>query len=315
MARVGTRHWAAETHGELRLRDRVDLLVGQGVPTWIGLKVDDALLRTGFRNSIDLSEIDIVDEVRSQIPDTSIAHAATGLCSRISEPWLFAHCQRTFAFGVLLGDGFDRETLCLAAMLHDVGLTEAYEHGADPGLVPDYAGASAPCFAVRSSEVARSLADEFAWREAPDRDALAEAIALHVNVRVKGSQGVEARLVHLASALDVTGLRSRRLGGEAIGIVEDEWPRDESFPRRHLDGVGLRGSCPPDLARAVIERMGKVPAQDLPDASVPAQSLHVTVRSYLRLPPLSTRLGKELHVSGPLPARSASVRRDEAYGR
>lgn len=230
MGRVGTRDWAAETGGELRLRDRLDLLVGQGVPTWIGVKVDDALLRMGFRTPIDLSEVDIIDRVRSQMPETSIAYAATGLCSRISEPWLFAHCQRTFAFGVLLGDGFDSETLYLAAMLHDVGLTAAYEHGADPGFVRDYAGASAPCFAVRSSAVARSLADEFAWREAPERDALAEAIALHVNVRVKGSRGIEARLVHLASALDVTGLRSRRLGREAIGTVEDAWPRDEGFP-------------------------------------------------------------------------------------
>ena len=229
MARVGTCPWADETGGELRIRDRLDLLVGQGLPTWIELKVDDALLRLGFRTPIDLGEVDIIDRVKSEIPETSIAYAATGLCSRISPPWLFAHCQRTFAFGVLLGDGFDGETLYVAAMLHDVGLTGSYEYGADPGFVRDYAAASAPCFAVRSAAVARSLADEFAWREAPERDALAEAIALHVNVRVKGSQGVEARLVQLASALDVTGLRSRRLGREAIGTVEDSWPRDGSF--------------------------------------------------------------------------------------
>ena len=231
MARVGTLQWANETKGGiLRLRDRLDLLVGQGVPTWTELKIWDALLRLGFKTPIDLSEVDIIDRVTSQIPETSIANRATELCREISEPWLFAHCQRTFAFGVLLGDEFDCETLYLAAMLHDVGLTKAYEHGADPGYVRDYAGALAPCFAVRGSAVARSLADENAWREAPERDALAEAIALHVNVRVKGSQGVEARLVHLASALDVTGLRSRRLGRDAIWTVEDAWPRDETFP-------------------------------------------------------------------------------------
>ena len=230
MARVGTLRWADETRGKLRLRDRLDLLVGQGALTWVELNVDDALLRLGFRVPIDLSQIDIVDQVRSRIPATSIADRATELCSKISEPWLFAHCQRTFAFGVLFGDEFDSEMLYLAAMLHDVGLTEAYAYGADPGFVGDYAGASAPCFAVRSAEVARGLAGEFAWREAPERAALAEAITLHVNVRVKGSQGVEARLVHLASALDVTGLRSRRLGRETIRTVEDAWPRDESFP-------------------------------------------------------------------------------------
>jgi hypothetical protein len=230
MARVGTLRWADETRGgELRLRDRLDLLVGQGVPTWIGLKAEDALLRLGFRTPIDLSGVGIIDRVMSQIPETSIADRATELCAEIYEPWLLAHCKRTFAFGVLLGDGFDGETLYLAAMLHDVGLTEAYEFGADPGHVRSYAGGSASCFAVRGSAVARSLADEYAWKEAPERDALAEAIALHVNVHVKGSRGNEARLIHIASALDVTGLRSRHLGREAIGIVEDEWPRDESF--------------------------------------------------------------------------------------
>lgn len=56
------------------------------------------------------------------------------------------------------------------------------------------------------------------------------AIALHINVRVKGSRGVAARLVHIASALDVAGLRFRRLGPEPIRTVEAEWPREESFP-------------------------------------------------------------------------------------
>jgi hypothetical protein len=232
MARVGTLRWAGETGGRLRLRDRLDLLVVQGIPTMTELKIGDALFRLGLRTPIDLSGVDIIDYVSSQMPTTSIAGAATELCRKISEPWLFAHCKRTFAFGLMLGHeiSFDGEKLYLAAMLHDAGLTEAYEHGADPGFVRDYAGSSASCFAVRGSAVARSLADEYAWGEAPDRDALAEAIALHVNVRVKGSQGVEARLVNIASALDVTGLRTRRLGSEAIGTVEDEWPRDENFP-------------------------------------------------------------------------------------
>ena len=178
------------------------------MPTWIDLKVDDALLRLGFRTPIDLSEVDIVDRVTSQVPETSIADRATELCTEIYDPWLLAHCKRTFAFGVLLGDEFDGETLFLAAMLHDVGLTEAYEFGASQvssqAMRPIRHPASR-CGAGQSREASRTSS---AWREAPDREALAEAIALHVNVRVKEPQGVEAHLVHLASAQDVTGLRS-----------------------------------------------------------------------------------------------------------
>jgi hypothetical protein len=213
--RVGTLPWADETGGYLRVRDRLALLIGQGAPTWVGLKVESALIHLGVTKPIDLGGVAIIPYVRDHIPRTSIADRATELCSEISEPWLLAHCYRTFAFGMLLGHDFpfDDEKFYLAAMLHDVGLTDAYVQGADARHVQGYTRSAAPCFAVRGSGVARSLADEHAM-EAHDRDVVAEAISLHVNVRVKRSQGVDAHLLTISSALDVTGLRASRLGRE-----------------------------------------------------------------------------------------------------
>jgi hypothetical protein len=59
-------------------------------------------------------------------------------------------------------------------------------------------------FAVRGAWVARDLAVDHGWAE-DNRDALREAISLHLNVRVRPSQGLEAHLLNVASALDVLG--------------------------------------------------------------------------------------------------------------
>jgi hypothetical protein len=132
--------------------------------------------------------------------------------------------------GVLLGRGlsFDSEVLFVASMLHDVGLTDAFKEESDPRLVPDYAGQEAPCFAVRGGRVAQSLAAIHGW-PFPRQYALAEAISMHLNVRVARSQGVEAHLLNAASALDVIRLKSHELPYELIRSIEARWPRGATF--------------------------------------------------------------------------------------
>lgn len=232
MARVGTLEWAEETGGQLRLHDRLNLLIVQAGPTQVAATIETALLRLGLRKPIDLAGIHcpIADLVQSLKPKTSIAVAAENLCKEISDPWLLAHCYRTFAYGVLLGYtlSFDREMFFVAAMLHDVGLTTAYEQGADQDFPSGYSKENAPCFAVRGAGVARSLASVHEWPVAC-RDSLAEAISMHLNLRVKRSRGVEAHLLNLASAFDVAGFRFRRLPPEAVWEVEEQWLRGDNF--------------------------------------------------------------------------------------
>ena len=231
MTHVGTLQWADETGGELRVRDRMVLLLGQGVPTQLEEIMGRALTGLGIAKTVDLKGVDVISYVQGKTPRTPIANAAARLCKEISEPWLWAHCQRTFAFGVLLGYKlpFEREHFFLAAMLHDVGLTPAFPQGADPGLDRGFGRQDAPCFAVRGAGVAQSLAGGLGWL--PEQaDPLAEAISMHLNVRVRRSCGVEAHLLNIASSLDVAGLGLHKLSRETVRSVEDEWPRGDTFP-------------------------------------------------------------------------------------
>jgi hypothetical protein len=226
IARVGTLAWADETGGELRLRDGLALL-GQAVPTkmedWAGRAV--SLLRRSER----------ADDVVPEIPSTDIATEAKQFCEKVSPEWLRDHCRRTYEVGALLGRRrartFDLEILFVASMLHDVGLTEDFKQGIDhPDLAPGYPRKDAPCFAVRGAGVAQRLATIHGWPPARSA-ALAEAISLHLNVRVTRSRGVEAHLLNAASAFDVIRLKAHSLPRESVQRIEGRWPRRDGFCR------------------------------------------------------------------------------------
>jgi hypothetical protein len=214
------------------VRDRFALLARQGIPTWLEQKAGTAASRWGFGNPIDLSDIqnDIPGYVLSQIPSTPVAVAAGDYCKEISDKWLEAHCFRTFGFGILLGYElcFDPELLFVAAMLHDVGLTPRHKQTAGQNMKSDYPLSDAPCFAVRGSGVAASLVSD-QGRSAAWGRTIAEAISMHLNVRVKPSRGVEAHLLNGASGFDVIALGLHKLPRSAIQAVETLWPRSENF--------------------------------------------------------------------------------------
>ena len=173
------------------------------------------------------------------MPTTPIAREAEQLCREMADRWLRDHCYRTFAFGALLGRRLPCrwDAFFIASMLHDIGLTAPTEEGMDQ-RISGYPLRSAPCFAVRGAGVARGLATKHDWRAAR-RDALADAISVHVNVRVTRHQGIEAHLLNAGSALDVVGFRLHRLAPETVRSVEDEWPRGHSF-RDEMWRVWLR---------------------------------------------------------------------------
>ena len=64
-------------------------------------------------------------------PASPIARAAADLARDASPPFLFNHGARTFAWACLIADrdriAFDRELLYVGAILHDIGLTGAFD--------------------------------------------------------------------------------------------------------------------------------------------------------------------------------------------
>jgi HD superfamily phosphodiesterase len=136
-------------------------------------------------------------------PETPVAHAALDICSRISPDWLVAHCHRTYAYALMFTRGrpFNSERLFVACMLHDVGLTQAFETRSDSAVAPSHERKDAPCFAVRGAEFAYRFAGTHGWPSSA-RDRLAEAVSLHLNVFARSRYGVEAETLSAASAFD-----------------------------------------------------------------------------------------------------------------
>ena len=208
-SRVGTLKWAERTGGRLNGGDRLRLL-GQAVA--LQASVVSSRLKRKFggqrRTAADL------DGVR--IPDSRIARDAEELCREVSPPHLLQHCHRTYLWGSLLGGQggirYDEELLYVASLLHDLGATSRYP------------GEGLHCFGVVSAMAARDFVRAREWEEARAR-MVAEAISLHLNVRVGLEHGPEAHLLSAAAALDVTGLRVWELDRGTIGAVLVRHPR------------------------------------------------------------------------------------------
>jgi hypothetical protein len=125
---------------------------------------------------------------------------------------------RTYVWGALLAQSDrikpDHELLFVASALHDLGLTGAHKFK-DPNCA---------CFAVEGARAAHRFAATVGW-ESERCDRLAEAISLHLNVRVGLRYGPEAHLLHEGAALDVIAARMREIGPNAVTAVLNEYPR------------------------------------------------------------------------------------------
>ena len=150
-------------------------------------------------------------------PDTAAARAAHELVVAVSDPTLVHHVWRTWYFGHHLiaehvADA-DLEVGFVAAMLHDLGLTERFD--ADEPF--EQAGAAG------AVELLAGLGG-LGWDD--DRVTLVEsAIASHLDL-ASAEARPEIALVHLGAAADVVGLRVDQLPRPLIEEVLAAHPRD-----------------------------------------------------------------------------------------
>jgi HD superfamily phosphodiesterase len=181
---VGTLEWARRTHGRLSARDRAELLV-QGARRFLprGSRLGAALDIEAYRP-----------------PDTPAAREAEEVCREASTPVLEAHCYRTHLWGVVIageeGVDYDAEAFYVAALTHDLGLTDRFR-GHDP---------EAACFSLDSAAASVALLERHGWGGGRT-DRVAEAITRHLNAAVPRSAEPVSYLLQLGAAIDVTGYR------------------------------------------------------------------------------------------------------------
>jgi len=210
---TGTLAWVRETGGRMRARDVMGQL-GRALVDQVRLFPPQLLFRLGLSRPRALT----LDPQNVKAPDSRAAQEAEEMCREAAPPFLLNHCLRTYLWGRLLasanGLALDDELFYVASLLHDQGLIDKYA-GPEPGV---------ECFTLISAGAARNLAGKSAWPEAR-QDKLAEAITLHLNVRVGLDHGAEAHLLNASTALDVIGLRLWELPAQAREAVLSRYPR------------------------------------------------------------------------------------------
>ncbi|KMO78856.1 diguanylate cyclase [Mycolicibacterium chubuense] len=157
------------------------------------------------------------------IPDSTLVREATAFIRDAEDDLLFDHSRRVFAFGALHGRrrGLqpDLELLYVAAMFHDLGLTEGYRTS-DQRFEVDGANAAQNFLLQHGVDVA-------------DARKVWLGIALHTTPGVPQFLDPETVLVIAGVETDVLGIGREDLPAEAVDAVTAAHPRPD-FKNRIL---------------------------------------------------------------------------------
>src|SRR5208282_3092438 len=149
-----------------------------------------------------------------KVPDTALVHDAMDLSRSLLEPFLFNHVMRSWLFGIVLAESAaiapDAELLAVAAILHDLGLTDRY--AAENRFEVDGANAARAFLSDRGIST-RQI--QLVW----------DAIALHTTPTLALHKEPEVVMVHSGIAVDVIGVGLDRIPQDKQRAVLTEFPR------------------------------------------------------------------------------------------
>lgn len=167
------------------------------------------------------SSIDTIAGIH--VPDTALAREVTEFIRDTEDELLFNHSRRVFFFGALQGlrRGLhpNMELLYVAAMFHDIGLTEHYRN-------------STIRFEVDGANAARDFLMDAGVGKA-DADTVWLGIALHTTPGVPEFLAPEVALLQAGVEVDVVGVGREQLTPEALAAVTTAHPRPD-FKNRIL---------------------------------------------------------------------------------
>lgn len=167
------------------------------------------------------SSIDTIAGIH--VPDSALAREVTEFIRDTEDELLFNHSRRVFFFGALQGlhRGIqpNMELLYVAAMFHDIGLTEHYRN-------------STIRFEVDGANAARDFLMD-AGADKADADTVWLGIALHTTPGVPEFLAPEVALLQAGVEVDVVGVGREQLTPEALAAVTAAHPRPD-FKNRIL---------------------------------------------------------------------------------
>jgi hypothetical protein len=159
------------------------------------------------------------------VPDGQLARDVTQFIRDTESELLFRHSARVYFWAALTGSrrglSFDPELLYVAAMFHDVGLTEAYRE-------------SQLRFEVDGANAAR---DFLRGRGVPEADVerVWTAVALHTTPGIPEHMHPEIALVQAGAGMDVAGRGYDQFTEAQREAVIAAYPRGDDFAGRMID--------------------------------------------------------------------------------
>jgi hypothetical protein len=149
------------------------------------------------------------------IPDSEFAAQAIEAASTLCPEFMMRHCFRSYCFGAILAARnqltLDRETFFVAAMLHDLGLSEA--HADDPGSFEWVGARLAHSFCCDTEEGEAKAAT------------VHNSIALHTSVGIADRCAPEIALLHFGTGMDLFGMRIDEIPRDTLEQVLADHPR------------------------------------------------------------------------------------------
>lgn len=165
------------------------------------------------------------DILSVKVPDSKMAREVTQLIRDTESELLFSHSTRVYFWGALLGErkglAFDPELLYVAAMFHDLGLTEIYHQ-------------SQLRFEVDSANAARDFLRGHHIAEA-DIEKVWNAVALHTTPGIPEHMHSEIALVQAGAGMDVAGRGFELFTDAQREAVIAAYPRDTDFAHQMID--------------------------------------------------------------------------------
>jgi hypothetical protein len=140
-------------------------------------------------------------------PDTELTRKAAALVAQVHNKPMQYHLHRSWWFSDFIGKArglkYDREALCLASVLHDLGLSETFTK--DQRFEVDGADAASEFLITNGYSEKKA---ELVW----------DSIALHSSAGIADRKAPEIALLHFGAHVDVFGLRLDEI---TPSLVED----------------------------------------------------------------------------------------------
>ncbi|KWA31443.1 HD domain-containing protein [Burkholderia territorii] len=173
-----------------------------------------------------------------RIPDSAIAREAAAIV-RAGEPEiLFRHAMRVFAFASVIGRrrgvAFDAELLYVAALFHDIGLTEGHRHSRGRHEID---GANAARAFLGGYGIGAQAADEV-WR----------AIALHTCFGIHAYMTPLTALLGAGIETDLFALHFDEVSRTERDEIVKAWPRGPCFKELFLEALAAGTAHRPETA-------------------------------------------------------------------